>query len=129
LREGTSVFLYPSLLLLRMEKQQFSFSIDDGPTFFADEISITNNEHRFFLDFKNQSPRIDVRANDALPIAIKHSSIILDPGLAKVFSRLLVDHIKKFEEEHGAIVEPKISEQPAASHVTKTKDDKPGYFG
>ncbi len=36
----------------------------------------------FLLDFKNQSPRIDVRANESLPIVVKHSSIILDPGLA-----------------------------------------------
>lgn len=113
-----------------MEKQQkpLSFSIDDGPTFFADEISITNNEHRFFLDFKNQSPRIDVRANEALPIAVKHSSIILDPGLAKVFSKLLTDHVKRFEDENGVIPEPKIVAN-APAFVTKTKDDKPGYFG
>ena len=112
-----------------MEQQKpFSFSIDEGPTFFADEISITNNEHKFFLDFKNQSPRIDVRANEALPIAIKHSSIILDPALAKIFSKLLMDHVKKFEEDHGAIPEPKHA-QPLKPFITKTKDDRPGYFG
>jgi hypothetical protein len=115
-----------------MEKQSkpFTFSIDDGPTFFADEISIMNNEHKFFLDFKNQSPRIDVRANEALPLAIKHSAVILDPGLAKVFSNMLSEHVRKFEEEHGTIPEPKVTtNNPAKQASTRAKDERPEYFG
>lgn len=115
--------------MAEQERKQLQFSIEDGPTFFADEISVTNNEHKFYLDFKNQSPRIDARAQNALPVAVKHSSIILDPGLAKVFAKMLREHVERFEKEHGAIPEPKLSaEREVKTFVSKT-DDRPGYFG
>ena len=113
---------------MEQPQKQMQFNIDDGPTFFSDEISITNNAYRFFLDFKNSSPRIDVRAQEMLPIAIKHNTIIMDPALAKLFSKLLADHVKKFEKEHGKIAEIKQSNEPPKGPVTNS-DDKPGYFG
>ena len=110
------------------EQKQMQFSIDDGQTFYSDELSILNNETKFFMDFKNSSPRIDVRANEVLPIAIKHNVIVMDASLAKIFSRLLQDHIKKFEKEHGKIPEPKVKKSKTGT-VVSTKDDNPGYFG
>lgn len=109
------------------EQKPMQFSIEDGPTFYADEISVLNNESRIFLDFKNSSPRIDVRSNESLPIAIKHDMVVMDPGLAKVFSKLLQDHIKKYEKEYGKIKEPKTAKSPVKT--SRAKDDKPGYFG
>lgn len=114
---------------MEQPQKQMTFSIEDGPTFFSDEISITNNQFRFFFDFKNSSPRIDVRANEMLPISIKHNSVIMDPSLAKIFSKLLAEHIKKFEKENGKI--PEIKPQPFVEpkSVVTSSDDKPGYFG
>jgi hypothetical protein len=111
------------------EHKQIQFSIDDGPTFFADEISVTNNEQKFYFDFKNASPRIDARSQNAMPVAIKHNAIIVDPGLAKVFAKLLTEHVQRFEKEHGAIPEPKIDPQSAIKTFVSKSDDRPGYFG
>ncbi len=110
------------------EQQNIQFSIDDGPTFFADEISITNNENKFFLDFKNASPRIDARAENGMPIALKHSVIMMDVGLAKVFGRMLTEHVTRFEKDHGKIPEPRQQPTMTKPFISKT-DDRPGYFG
>jgi hypothetical protein len=110
------------------QNKQVQFNIDDGSTFYSDEISITNNPFKFYLDFKNSSPRIDVRSSEMLPIAIKHNVIIMDPGLAKLFSKLLNDHIAKYEAEHGEIPEMK-NVPPAEKHSITSTDDRPGYFG
>jgi hypothetical protein len=112
------------------QPKQMSFNIDDGPTFFSDELSISNNQYKFYFDFKNSSPRIDVRSNEMLPIAIKHNVIIMDPQLAKLFSKLLTDHIKKFEKDHGKIPEMKAPSPLVDGHpVITSTDDRPGYFG
>jgi hypothetical protein len=109
--------------------KQMQFNIDDGPTFFTDEISITSNQLKFFLDFKNSSPRIDVRSNEMLPIAIKHSVIMMDPGLAKLFAKLLNDHLEKFEKDHGPIPDiAQVSMTNAKPTITST-DDRPSYMG
>ncbi len=109
--------------------QQVNYSIEDGPTFFADEISITNNESKFYLDFKNASPRIDARTAEGMPIALKHSVIMMDTGLAKIFGRMLTEHVERFEKEHGKIPEPRQAPSTETkTFVTKT-DDRPGYFG
>jgi hypothetical protein len=108
--------------------KQMSFNIDDGATFYSDEISITNNAYKFFFDFKNSSPRIDVRSAEMLPVSIKHNAIIMDPGLAKLFSKLLAEHVKKFEKDHGKIPEIKQASEPPKGPITST-EDKPGYFG
>ena len=104
------------------------FNIDDGPTFFADEISITSNPQRFFLDFKNSAPRIDVRANDYLPVAVKHSVVMLDASLAKLFAKLLSEHVEKYERDNGPIPEPQQPPKEMKPRITST-DDRPGYFG
>lgn len=108
------------------QPKQVQFTIDDGPTFYSDEISITNNAFKFFFDFKNSSPRIDVRGAEALPVSLKHSVVVMDPPLAKVFAKLLQDHVDKFEKQHGAIPDIAI---PKEGTGTLQKDDKPAYFG
>ena len=111
------------------QPKQMQFNIDDGPTFYSDEISITNNPYKFYLDFKNSSPRIDIRNNDVLPVSIKHNVVMMDPALAKLFSKLLADHVKKFEKEHGKIPEIKeMPSQPPKGPITSS-EEKPGYFG
>lgn len=111
------------------EQKQLQFNIDDGPTFYSDEISITNNAYKFFFDFKNSSPRIDVRSNEMLPIAIKHNTVLMDPALAKLFSKLLADHVKKFEKEHGKIAELQSMPVDTPKGAISSTDERPGYFG
>lgn len=107
--------------------KQMQFSIDDGQTFYCDEISILTNQQKFFLDFKNSSPRVDPRNNEFLPVVIKHSVVLMDPSLAKVFSRLLTEHIGKFEKENGTIQEPKM--KPEEKGTVTIAEKIPGYFG
>jgi hypothetical protein len=109
-----------------MADKPVQFFIEDGPTFFTDEISIATNAQRFFFDFKNTSPRIDPRSTDMIPVALKHSVMVMDPQLAKVFSQLLNDHVAKYEAQHGAI--PDAPQQPAPPTVSSSSDH-PDYFG
>jgi hypothetical protein len=107
--------------------KQVQFNIDDGQTFYCDEISILNNQQKFFFDFKNSSPRVDPRSNEFLPVALKHSVVLMDLGLAKVFSRLLTEHIAKFEKEHGKIPEPQVKAEEKSTVAIAEKT--PEYFG
>ncbi len=118
------------------EKKQVSFAINDGESFFADEVSITNNPIKFIFDFKNNTPRIDIRSQETLPIVIKHSVVVMDMYLAKVFSKLLNEHIQKYEQEFGEIHKPdaiakveQMLKENKKSPVTSTVDDHPTYFG
>lgn len=113
-----------------MREQQISFQIDDGATFFADEVSITNNPIKFILDFKNSAPRIDIRAEQgSIPIKITHNTVMMDAFLAKRFHELLGEHLKKYEDEFGVIEVPKQIEQAKKQGPVSSTVTKPAYFG
>lgn len=113
-----------------MEEKRISFQIDDGDTFFADEVSITNNPIKFILDFKNSAPRIDVRADQgSIPIKVAHNTVVMDSWLAKRFHELLGEHIDKYEKEFGKVKVPKQVEQAKKQGHVSSTPTKPGYFG
>jgi hypothetical protein len=113
-----------------MAEQTISFQIEDGQTFFADEVSITNNPVKFILDFKNSAPRIDIRAEQgSIPIKVTHNTIMMDTWLAKRFHELLGEHLAKYEKEFGKIVIPKQIEQAKKQGPVSSTPTKPGYFG
>ena len=113
-----------------MAEQTISFQIDDGDTFFADEVSITNNPIKFILDFKNSAPRIDIRADQgSIPIKVTHNTVMMDTWLAKRFYELLGEHIKKYEKEFAKITIPKQIEQAKQQGPVTSTPTKPGYFG
>ncbi len=116
-----------------MDEPSIAFNINDGRTFFADEISITNNPLKIIIDFKNTAPRIDVRAEQGLPVVLEHNAVMMDPFLCKTFHKILGEHLKVYEKQFGKITEPsqlkkakKAEQQQAISHATAKK---PGYFG
>lgn len=114
-----------------MTEKRVSINIQDGKSFFADEVSITNNPLRIILDFKNTTPRIDVRAQQqGVPLVVEHNTVILDAFLAKTMYELLGKQIEQYEEQFGEITEPPQVTQAKekAKHLTASAD-KPGYFG
>lgn len=113
-----------------MADKNISFQIQDGRSFYADEVSITNSPTRIVFDFKITTPRVDVRSQQGqVPLVIEHSVVHMDAFLAKKLHELLGDHLKKFEDKHGEIEEPEALTQ-AREHETEVTDvKKPGYFG
>ena len=114
------------------DKQQISFNINEGRSFFADEVSITNGPTRMILDFKVTTPRVDVRARQGkVPMVVEHNTVQLDAHLAKQVYELLGNHLEKYEEKYGAIEEPAALKQAREEHEAdvSSTDQKPGYFG
>ena len=116
-----------------MAENKISVSINDGRSFYADEVSITNGPTRVVLDFKVSTPRVDIRAKKGpIPVVIEHNTVQLDVHLAKRVYELLGEHLQKYEEKFGEITLPKALEQAREEHeaeVTSTDKEKPRYFG
>ena len=114
-------------------KKQVNFEIDNGDTFFADEITIVHNPTKVIFDFKNISPRFDVRNKDTQPIKIKHNVIVVDVFTAKEIVRILKDNIKNYEKRFGKIEIPKamqLAQKEMKKKKKKSKDiESPAYFG
>ena len=117
------------------EEQRINLNIADGDSFFAHETSINFNPTQFVLDFKNVSPRIDARAQEAATIVLKHNVVLLEPYHTKQFYELLGKALSKFESEFGTIEQPKAVKEFEKKHkkmLQKSKDMKtssPTYFG
>ncbi|GIU69477.1 MAG: hypothetical protein KatS3mg002_0713 [Candidatus Woesearchaeota archaeon] len=114
---------------------KINFSINDGESFFANEMSITFGPAQFALDFKNISPRVDMRNQDgSKTFVMKHNVILVEPFQIKQFAKVLNDAISRYEMEYGNIEPPqaikkaeqelqRLSKQESISH------DVPSYFG
>jgi hypothetical protein len=62
------------------DQKKLNVHIDEGDTFYANEVSVNFNPTQFFMDFKNVSPRVDLRSKEGeLFINIKHSVATFDP--------------------------------------------------
>ncbi|NQV08330.1 DUF3467 domain-containing protein [Candidatus Woesearchaeota archaeon] len=114
-----------------MEKKQIKVDIDNGNVFFSDEIGVMHNPTKFILDFKNMTPRVDVRNKEFQPLVIKHNVILMDVFTAKSFLDALQDNIKKYEKTFGKIKTPKAYEKVKKERKSskKTSKDMPSYFG
>jgi len=115
------------------KEEKINFVINDGDTFNANEISISFGPSQFSLDFKNISPRIDVRSQDGTKtFALKHNVIVLEPYQAKNFVKMLNDILSRYEKEFGAIT---ISKQLKSANKKLKLEKKPiennvpSYFG
>jgi len=117
--------------------KEFKIDIDDGKVFFADEIGVMHNPLKFFLDFKNITPRVDVRSSEYQQLVLKHNVIVLDPYLVKEFVRVANESLKKYEEKFGKIEIPHALEkakeiapkEQQAKAETNHDINKPTYFG
>lgn len=116
-----------------MKKKPMNFVIDDGNAFFAHETSINFNPTQFILDFKQITPRLDPRAQEAVTMRMEHNVIMLEPFHAKNLAHFLVQTIKKYEDEFGEIGKPRAVDKAEEKMKTKkegeTTDTTPTYFG
>jgi len=115
---------------------KLNFSINDGDSFFANEMSITFGPAQFAFDFKNISPRVDMRNQDgSKTFVMKHNVILIEPFQIKQFAKVLNDAISRYEIEYGTIELPgpiKKAEQELQKAVKKQdaiSHDVPSYFG
>ncbi len=120
------------------EESKMNFVINDGDSFYANETSLTFGPAQFAFDFKNISPRIDVRnQNDSKTFVIKHNVVIIEPFQIKSLAKILNDSIARFEKEYGTIETPKaiakerkkIKALPSPAGKKKVVQDVPTYFG
>src|SRR3989344_2004470 len=89
------------------EMKKINFAINDGESFFSNEMSITFGPAQFALDFKNISPRFDMRnQDDSKTFVLKHNVILIEPFQIKQFSKVLNDAISRYEKDFGTIELP-----------------------
>jgi hypothetical protein len=117
------------------EEQKINFVINDGDSFYANEISITFGPAQFSADFKNISPRVDMRGQDgSKTFALKHNVVIMEPFQAKNFIKVLNDAIVRYEKDFGTIEMPKQLKAAEKKFKLDNKPSKntpsvPSYFG
>ena len=114
------------------EMEKINFVINDGDSFYANEISITFGPAQFSFDYKNISPRVDMRAQDGTKtFALKHNVIIVDPYQIKNFISILNDALNRYEKEFGAIEVPKQLKNAEKRFKLENRPSKqiPSYFG
>lgn len=114
------------------EQKQVKFEVNNGHTFYSDEISVIHNPLKFFLDFKKTSPRVDVRNNQFQPLVVEHNVVMLDPYNAKQLLGILKQNIENYEKTFGEIQQPEQlskAKEKQEQTATTTKEIHPSYFG
>jgi len=119
-----------------MEKQekQINLNINDGDSFYSNEISINFNPSNFFLDFKNISPRIDPRNQSGATFHLKHNVVLIDPYTFKQTVSLMNETLQRYEKEFGKIEKSKLIEklekqQKKSESMVKKGGSIPAYLG
>jgi hypothetical protein len=85
--------------------QQFGLTLKDSNLFFAEEVFMSSQPGKFFLDFKNVSPRSDLPKQ--IRTCVEHSVVRLDPFLAKNFWEKFGNLLKDYEKKYGKIKRPR----------------------
>jgi uncharacterized protein YajQ (UPF0234 family) len=118
------------------EMKKINFAINDGEAFFTNEISITFGPAQFAFDFKNISPRVDMRnQDDSKTFVMKHNVVLVEPFQIKQFAKVLNDAIARYELEYGVIELPQAIKkaeqelQKMTKQESTTSHDVPSYFG
>ncbi len=120
------------------EQKKINFDIDNGDVFYCDEIGVIHTPLKVFLDFKNTTPRVDVRNNQFQPLVTKHNVIVMDPYLAKELIAVLSENLKNYEKKFGKISKPESLEKAQkeakklankSSKANTTRNVSPVYFG
>ncbi|MFH0876508.1 MAG: DUF3467 domain-containing protein [archaeon] len=115
---------------------EVKIDIVNGDSFYADELAVIYNPLRFILDFKNVTPRADIRAKDFQPLVLKHNVVVLDVYTAKSLLEMLDKNVKSYEERFGKITKPAVLEKLEKEKKKRDKKNKasektenPNYFG
>ncbi|MCM2324832.1 MAG: DUF3467 domain-containing protein [Candidatus Woesearchaeota archaeon] len=114
-----------------MKERKVKFDIENGSSFFADEIGVIHNPLRIILDFRSITPRVDVRNQEYQPLVLRHNVVLMDPFIAKQLLDMLSQNIKNYEKQFGKIEEPKAIKK-MQKKTTKKKEpeaESPTYFG
>ncbi len=113
--------------------KKINFSIDEGPDFFAHEVTVNFNPTQFILDFKCLTPRSDARNQSGPTISVKHNVVMIDAYHAKRFHELLGTVIQRYEKDFGEIEKPKAvfaaEKKKTDLEGRKSKATVPSYFG
>ena len=111
--------------------KKVKFDIDNGQSFFADEVGVIHNPLKIILDFRSITPRIDVRNQEFQPLILRHNVVLMDPFTAKTFSEILQKNIDNYEKQFGKITKPKPLQKMEKKRKKKAKGkaDTPSYFG
>lgn len=115
--------------------KKINFNINDGDSFYSNEMSITFGPSQFAFDFKNMSPRVDIRSQDDTKIfVIKHNVVLIEPFQVKQFAQVLNQAIARYEKEYGSIEIPEAIKKAEKEMKKEQKEnpishDVPSYFG
>ena len=114
--------------------KKVKFDIENGTSFFADEVGVIHNPLKIIMDFRSITPRVDVRNQEYQTLVLRHNVVVMDPFTAKSFSDILLENIKNYEKQFGKISQPKQlkkMQQQKKDGVAKTKSPSPSpsYFG
>jgi len=117
----------------KMEEKNLKISVNEGEAFFCHELSVNYNPLQFTLDFKQITPRVDMRSKQGPVINIKHNVVMIDPYHAKRMLNLLAKVVEDYEKDFGKIEKPKAIDK-AEKKMKKREGDKktiaaPTYFG
>jgi len=115
-------------------KKKVHFEIDNGKEFFADEVGVIHNPLRIIFDFRNVTPRVDMRNKDFQPLVLRHNVVLMDPYTAKSFADVLQKSLENYEEQFGEIKKPKQIKKMEdmnkdAEIKTSNIEETPSYFG
>ena len=115
-------------------KDKVKFDIENGQSFFADEVGVIHNPLKIIFDFRNITPRVDVRNQEYQTLVLKHNVVVMDPYTAKNFYEILDRNIKNYEKQFGKIKRPKQLDKADKKSKKRKKGKKgtkesPTYFG
>ena len=117
--------------------EKINVNINDGEAFYSNETSISHNPVQFVLDFKQITPRIDMRSQQSQLFCLKHNVILIDPLHAKRLSDMMQAAIKEYENKFGKIeatpaikkFEKENKKEANKSKPKTVKAESPSYFG
>ena len=114
-----------------MKDKKVKFDIDNGHSFFADEVGVIHNPLKLILDFRSITPRVDVRNQEYQTLVLKHNVVVMDPFTAKSFMNILQQNIKNYEKQFGKINKPSPLKKLEKEKKKKSsgKEESPTYFG
>ncbi|RLJ02869.1 MAG: hypothetical protein DRP11_02430 [Candidatus Aenigmatarchaeota archaeon] len=89
----------------KMKRKKVEFKIDHTePVFFTDSITVTHNNSKFIIDFRQSTPRLDQIGNEQKEtIVVKHQPVMMDPWLVKSFIEILTKNMESFEKKFGKV--------------------------
>ena len=103
-------------------------TIQEGSDFFAHEASVQFSPLHVYLDFKNITPRMDMRSKQRPTMVLKHSVVMLDVHHAEQLHVLLGKVLTDYKKEFGSIRKPK-DRRKTKRTPDSLKKDTPVYLG